>query len=249
MPEPRHADRVPAYQRVADELRAEIVAGTVPPGSRLESEARLGERFGVSRSSVREALRILSSERLIDTTRGATGGSTVQSLVPGDVAAVLRTGIAALANARGASTDEMDEVRELLEVTGAWLAAQRRTPIDLDGLRSSVPTDPQTMSIAEQRAMNLEFHFRILAATGNRMLHVFGEPLAAVIYERFRGKEHDRAYFDRMVADHRAILGAIESRDAAAARRSMSRHLLHVRAEAAPGSVRLLLEGLAFEPD
>jgi GntR family transcriptional regulator, transcriptional repressor for pyruvate dehydrogenase complex len=241
------SERAPAYRRVADALRTEIQRGLAPPGHRLESEARLSERFGVSRSSIREALRILASERLIDTTRGSTGGSTVQRIAPRDVADVLRMNIAALVNAEGCTTDEMDEVRELLEVTGAWLAAQRRTPIDLDALRSSIPADPARAPLERQRELNRAFHFRILAATGNRLLHVFGEPLADVIYERFRGRQHDRRYFAQMADDHRAILASIEARDAAAARQAMSEHLLHVRAAGAAGRPRLLLEGLAFD--
>jgi GntR family transcriptional repressor for pyruvate dehydrogenase complex len=240
-------DSVPAYRRVADALRAEIIAGVIPPGERLPSEARLSERFGVSRGSIREALRILASERLIDTTRGATGGSTVQRLEPRDVVAQLRTSIGALVTANGCSTDEMDEVRELLEVTAAFLAAQRRSPIDLGRMRSSIPSSAQAVPIDVQRGMNLEFHYAILAATGNRLLHVFGEPVSDVIYERFRGKDHDLAYFDRMLDDHRAILAAIEGRDRLAARRAMSSHLLHIRAGTATGQPALLLDGLAFD--
>jgi len=241
------SDSIPAYRRVADELRDEIMAGVVPPGGRLASEARLSERFRVGRSSIREALSVLASERLIDTTRGATGGSTVQRLEPRDVVAQLRTSIGALVSANGCSTDEMDEVRELLEVTGAFLAAQRRTPIDLDRMRSSVPRDAHAVPIDVQRSMNLDFHYAILAATGNRLLHVFGEPVSDVIYERFRGKDHDLAYFDRMIDDHRTILGAIEGRDRLGARRAMSDHLLHIRAGSTDRQPSLLLEGLAFD--
>lgn len=60
MPRKVASDSVPAYRRVADELRRDIMSGAVAPGGRLASEARLAERFGVSRSSIREALRILA---------------------------------------------------------------------------------------------------------------------------------------------------------------------------------------------
>ncbi len=240
--------RDPAYLRVADALRADIVSGAVQPGERLPSEARLAERFAVSRSSVREALRTLASERLIATTRGATGGSTVQRLEPRHVSAMLGANIAALANAQGCTTEEMDEVRELLEVTGAWLAALRRTPIDLAALHASVPADPASVPIETQRAMNLDFHQRILAATGNRLLTVFAEPVADVVYQRFRGQDYDPDYFARMSADHRAILAAIEDRDQVGARRAMATHLRHTRART-ERSPRLLLSGLAFEDE
>lgn len=162
--------------------------------------------------------------------------------------AQLRTSIGALVSANGCSNDEMDEVRELLEVTGAFLAAQRRTPMDLDRMRSSIPADARSVPIDIQRAMNLEFHYSILAATGNRLLHVFGEPVSDVIYARFRGKDHGLAYFGRMLDDHRAILAAIEGRDRGAARRAMASHLLHIRAGTTTGQPVLLLDGLAFDP-
>ncbi len=240
--------RDPAYLRVADALRAEILSGAAPPGARLPSESRLADRFGVSRSSVREALRTLASERLIATTRGATGGSIVQRLEPRHVSAMLRSNIAALANAQGCTTEEMDEVRELLEVTGAWLAALRRSPMDLAALRVSIPTEPSSVPIETQRAMNLDFHQRILAATGNRLLTVFAEPVADVVYERFRGQEYDPDYFARMSEDHRTILAAIEDRDQVGARRAMAAHLRHSRARS-DRSPRLLLAGLVFEDE
>ena len=72
-----HSVRAPAYQTLADDLRAQIVAGRLRPGERLPTEPQLCARFGLSRSTVREALRLLASQHLIVTTRGVTGGSFV----------------------------------------------------------------------------------------------------------------------------------------------------------------------------
>ena len=64
----------PAYRQVADELRTQILAGALPAGTRLPNEAELGRAFGVSRSTAREALRVLSSQHLVETHRGVQGG-------------------------------------------------------------------------------------------------------------------------------------------------------------------------------
>ena len=78
-PDPSAALRVnrvqPAYQQVADQLRDRILDGSVAAGDRLPTEVELSEIFGVSRSTVREALRVLASRGLIRTTRGTTGGT------------------------------------------------------------------------------------------------------------------------------------------------------------------------------
>ena len=69
--------RAPAYRLLADDLRAQITSGRLVPGDRLPTEPQLCQRSGVSRSTVREALRLLASQHLIVTTRGVSGGSFV----------------------------------------------------------------------------------------------------------------------------------------------------------------------------
>jgi DNA-binding transcriptional MocR family regulator len=75
----------PAYRQVADELRSQIMRGALAPGERLPSEAELSRAFGVSRSTVREALRSLTSQHLIETLRGVQGGSFVAAPDPARV--------------------------------------------------------------------------------------------------------------------------------------------------------------------
>src|SRR5436309_7846070 len=69
--------RALAYQQLADDLREQITSGQLRPGQRLPTEPELCLRTGVSRSTVREALRLLTSQHLIVTTRGVSGGSYV----------------------------------------------------------------------------------------------------------------------------------------------------------------------------
>src|SRR3954468_11719481 len=83
----------PAYQQVADQLRALIISGELVAGDRLPPEGELGASFGVSRSTVREALRSLASQGLIETTRGTTGGTFVTRIKPAAVTSYLETSI------------------------------------------------------------------------------------------------------------------------------------------------------------
>lgn len=73
------AKSVPAYAVLAGHLRSRILSGELQPGERLPGEAELTAEFGVGRSTIREALRSLASQNLIETTRGVTGGASVMN--------------------------------------------------------------------------------------------------------------------------------------------------------------------------
>ncbi|HEY3480196.1 MAG TPA: GntR family transcriptional regulator, partial [Streptomyces sp.] len=77
---------MPAYQLLSDALRARIITGELKPGEKLPVEPDLSTQYGVSRSTVREALRLLASQNLIITTRGVAGGSFVAYPKPQQVA-------------------------------------------------------------------------------------------------------------------------------------------------------------------
>ena len=80
---------MPAYQVLADALRAKILAGELEPGRKLPIEPELSAQYGVSRSTVREALRVLASQNLIATTRGVSGGSFVAPPNPEQISGYL----------------------------------------------------------------------------------------------------------------------------------------------------------------
>src|SRR5256885_5687041 len=130
--------RSPAYQQLADELREQITSGRLRPGQRLPTEPELCLRTGVSRSTVREALRLLSSQHLIVTTRGVTGGSYVARPTAASLADSLGSGVLLLLSSPTVGLTDLLEVREMLEVPGVALAAQRRTPEDLAALAATM---------------------------------------------------------------------------------------------------------------
>ena len=214
-----------AYTEIADRLRTAILSGELPSGYRLPTEAVLGERFGVGRSTIREALRLLTSQGLITTSRGLGGGSSVAQLNHGDVARMLGVGIQMLAQSEGCSIPEMFEARELLEITAARLAALRRSPAHLELLRKAVPVDFETMPNRELFLLNKAFHYGVLDATGNRLLHVLAEPVFGIVEGWYQPADMASSFWDAVMSDHRNILKAIHSRDADAAGEQMRRHL------------------------
>src|SRR5690606_9000843 len=98
----------PAYRLLADALRAQILAADFEPGDRLPAESELCELYGVSRSTVREALRALATERLLVTRRGVLGGSFVASPGPGDIADLVQSSLALLTSVDAVSVDSLN---------------------------------------------------------------------------------------------------------------------------------------------
>ena len=224
MPGPRVA-----YLEVANTLRDQILAGELSAGDRLPTEAELCEHFGVSRSTIREALRMLSSQRLVATRRGVGGGSSVAQIRHDDVTDMLRDSIELLALTEGATVAELIEARELLEVPAARLAAARRSEKQLERLRASLPGSLETVDLGRIFEVNRSFHDILLEASGNRLLRVVTEPLFSVMQTRFLRDRAGVAFWQRVMREHATILEAVEQRDAERAGREMENHLVHLR--------------------
>jgi DNA-binding FadR family transcriptional regulator len=223
--------RLPAYQLLADELRDQITSGQLQPGERLPTEPELCARTGVSRSTVREALRLLSSQHLIVTTRGVSGGSYVAKPDAATLADSLSRGVSLLVSATPVGLSSLLEVRELVEVPMAGLVARRRTEADLAALgrtmfhpvRDDLPT-----KLAAQRA----FHEAMAAATGNPVLELLARPLYSIANETEIVELAAVSLWRAVDADHRAILRAVVAGDAAAAERAARVHAANLRANA-----------------
>ncbi len=219
--------QAPAYQLLADVLKADIASGRLRPGQRLPAEPELGQQIGVSRSTVREALRLLSSQHLIVTTRGVTGGSFVAQPDAGKLAEPLSTGLAMLRSSAVVSLDHLLEMRRTLEIPAAELAAGRRTADHLDALRAAL-FDPATSAPADMVAAHREFHSVIAAATGNALFELLSRPL----YQLSNAEDLDRVapagYWVRIDADHREILAHLGAGDGRAAAAASGRHLDYI---------------------
>lgn len=219
-----------SYLAVAETLRDMTLDGTFEIGHRLPSESELCDTFGVSRTTLREALRILSTENLITTKRGVHGGSVIAALTPELLAGSLRTSINHLVVSQNCTAAELVDTRELLEVPAARRAAERRTDAHLDVLRRNrAGAEPGPADPADEMGSYLRFHTTILDAAGNRLARALAEPVYAVLQVRCLGDQTDDELTADTIADHDLILEAIEQHDATAAADRMAAHLDHVR--------------------
>jgi len=220
---------VKQYELVAERLRQRVVHGELQPGERLPNEAVLATDFGVSRATVREALRVLATQSLIRTSKGAGGGSYVTLPSVGGVSDYVQSSISLLADADDVTLEELLEARELLEVPAARLAAERRTEEELERLRDAIPDEPLRLGTQRQFVYNQDFHLAVIDGCRNALLAIAAQPVFAVL-QRNLARSKLGAQFHRTINEHhRAIAAAIEAGDADAAGGEMYDHLEYLR--------------------
>ncbi len=207
-----------------EKIKTMIVAGDLRPGDRLPREADLADRLGLSRNSLREAVKALSLIRVLDVRHG--DGTYVTSLT----SAHLLDALSFMVDLhRDDSVLQFFEVRRLLEPGVAALAAARISPEQLANLRLLTSDLSPTADVDELVTNDLRFHRGIAEATGNAVVcslldGVSGATQRARIW---RGVTQAGAV-ERTLAEHTAILDALEQGDAEAARAWMTAHIAGV---------------------
>jgi GntR family transcriptional repressor for pyruvate dehydrogenase complex len=209
-----------AAEHVVAHVRAMIERGALRPGQRLASERDLALEVGVSRTSVRAALRGMAAMGVVQTRRGA--GTFITAGPPTLMSEPLRL----VASLHGLGLGGLWEVRRVLEAGTASLAAERATAEQIATISDEVTGmyaalhDPQMFL-----DYDLRFHRSVAAAANNPMLGAIIEAVAALFFEQRRATI-ERARNLRESADmHRKIYQAIRARDAAAARVAMDEHV------------------------
>lgn len=219
----------PAYQQVADQLRELILTGSLATGDRLPTEAELATNFGVSRSTVREALRVLASQGLITTLRGTTGGTFVARVRADQVSQYLETSIGLMTGGDEISVADMLEARETLEVPVARLAAERREQRHLDAMRTALEREVSSRGRGVKFQEHRNFHTVIAEAAGNGLLVMMTEPVFRVLQSRFLNPVVPQDFWAQVDCDHEDILSAIERGDGEASAQAMKEHLCRLR--------------------
>lgn len=218
-------ERRKVYELVAERLLADIAERRLLPGDQLPPERTLAEAYRVGRSSVREALRILESKGLI---RSAAHG-TFRVAEYGNP---LNQSLALLLSMHDGDLRELYEVRKIIEVEAAGLAAARRTEEDLARMRAAVEEMLSGLGSRERYiGADLEFHLAVARATGNRIAWHMMNAVRDVMRRALSSVFSIPGSPERSADQHRQILEAIEARQPEAARQRMREHLLRVEGE------------------
>lgn len=215
---------LPAYMQVAEQLKEKIHSGELEAGTRLPVENDLAASFGVSRSTTREALRVLASQNLIVTSRGVGGGSWVAHPSTDQVADYLTATFGLLLGSDELDADNLLEARRLLEAPGARLAALRRTDEHLDSLQASLH-QAESLDTGESFEPNRCFHLTILEAAHNPLLGVMARPIFTVLNNRFTRKAASPEFWAQVHEEHLHIHQAILDGDGDEAELAMIKHL------------------------
>jgi GntR family transcriptional regulator, transcriptional repressor for pyruvate dehydrogenase complex len=212
------------YETVASDLQARIMSGELKPGDRLPAEPVLCAQYGLGRSTMREALRFLASRDLIVTTRGTQGGSFVTQADPALISRQMQTGIGRLTSHSDISAENLLEVRRLIEVPAAGLAAARRTLDDLSGLLNSLQIASTRDSVAILES-NRSVHRMILSAAHNPMLEIVAMPIFEVLGTQFRRDQASAKFWEKVHSDHQEMVEAIAAGDSVSAEALAAEHL------------------------
>jgi DNA-binding FadR family transcriptional regulator len=208
---------------IIDQIRLLIRQGQLRPGDRLPAERDLCERFGVSRVTVREALRVLESSGLVHVRVGARGGAFVTAPTSGR----LGEGIADLISLSAMSAADVTEARQVLEIGIVPFVCDRATDQDLDELTDICQRAKQALARSEySMTLSAEFHIRVARATHN--------PALVMLVESFRGpllmsleeaQERAPKMGRRGVREHEEFVAAVRARDVQHATAVMEKHL------------------------
>jgi GntR family transcriptional repressor for pyruvate dehydrogenase complex len=221
-PAPHPVERRKVYELISEHMASQISERALKPGDALPTERDLAESYRVGRSSVREALRMLESKGLIK----PSGNGAFAVAEYGNP---LSHSLNFLLTLEEVSLLEIYEVRKILEVEAAGLAASRRTDRDLAHMSAAI--DEMIAGLSSQERYieaDLQFHLAVATATGNRIASRMMDAIRDLLHRALASIYHIPGSPQRSIAQHREILEAIASADAEAARARMREHLLRV---------------------
>jgi len=218
-------DRSHLYERVAAELREAIFSGSLRPGAPLPTERELTASFGVSRATVRDALRALKSEGLV-----CSNGT--RTVVAEGTADPLMQALTNLVQLNRLDLRDLRELRVVLELAVVRLAAQRGDETTLAPVREALAT--MRANIGDHRVVeeaDVRFHVELAKASGNGALHLvmlaLRELMGGHLLEYLATIDEPEAeqLTTTLAAEHEEILRAVEERDGVRAARLALDHL------------------------
>jgi DNA-binding FadR family transcriptional regulator len=227
--------RRPVYLQVTEQIREAILGGTLRAGEVLPAERELCERFGVSRTSVREALRALQAQGLVVAAganaplRVAGAEAYSSDTVRASLTHLLRLGRVPLA--------DLVELRVALETAVAEAAARRLPRPDLSAADAEVAAmHAAGLDVEAFEEADVRFHLALAVASGNRALELVmiavRDSVASHLLAALRALDDPAATLDRLRAEHAGLVAAIGARDAEGAAELMRDHILGLYQEA-----------------
>lgn len=212
------------YERIVEQIQARILNGELEAGHQLPTERELAEQFGVSRTAVREAMKALAQSGLIEVRPGR--GTFVIDGAPRamkqSLGLVVRIG-------QAVGYADLIEIREMLEVEIAGLAARRATEEHIAAMQDAVAAMDSAMDDADAFCeADLDFHLALAQGTQNALIPMLIDPVVDLLrWQRMR--IYARGGAARGQYGHKRILDAVVRHDPEAACEAMRAHLKQAR--------------------
>lgn len=226
-----NAPKRKTYELIVEKIELFFIEENMAPGERLPSERELSSRFGVSRTSVREALKALQMAGSVEIKHG--GGSYIKTT---EVAMLGRQLGSLIEKTESHLVREMLELRRALEVESASLAAQRAGPENLQGMHDALRQMQDSVNDAESGVQaDVNFHMQIVRASQNSLLIQMVETLANRLEDTIRATRRHRftdasRHIDTYT-EHDEIYQAIAAQDQRRAKHLMEQHIDRIMLE------------------
>src|SRR5260370_3312780 len=215
-------------ESVANQIRQAIFSGQLEPGHKLPPEREMAEQFETSRVALREALRSLEQEGMIEIKRGSGGGAFVADF--DNALRALTDSLNTVVKLGQAKSGHLTEVRSMLDPVMARTAAGRATDDDLQALQAIVEAQEEELrSGALSRKYDMEFHRLIANACHNPVLSIVVTAINDAIRDAIYRSKLSREMREQVVGYHRKLFEAIAARDPERAGRIMEEHLVAVQ--------------------
>lgn len=207
------------YEQVADLLEREIISAH-EDGERLPSEQALAERYGVSRTIVREAFKLLKERGLIDSRTGS--GAYVTRPEAQNLSDVM----ARIIRCDGIDIPSIYDVREILECAAVRRAVENATGEQLKAMEATLQQlNDRSLSVERRRDLDFNFHYLIAEASGNPLLVLLVETMSNIFKDNIVSGIFLEGGIDDAIVRHGRIIDALNERDAEKANRAMREHL------------------------
>lgn len=216
-----------AYELIVEQIEAAIFGGTLAPGDRLPSERTLMTQFNVSRSTIREALRVLQSDGLVQSRPGDPNGPVV---LPFSTTA-LHKSMSSLVRADTVGLAELLQFRIMIEGSANQLAARFRTNAQLAAMKAALVQMESSIGSGQEAFAHADiaFHDLIAQAAGNKLLQVANEVVRTVVLQLIERKitqaEDRPAQMMDSCRRHALVLDAVRQQDPVLACTLARRHI------------------------
>lgn len=238
-----------AYRRMVDDIEARIAAGELRAGDRLPSERELVERYGIARSSVREALRVLESLELVRSAPRDPRGPLVLPIT----AAPIRRSLGLLTSSKTISLPQLVQLRMVIDASTNLMAALRRTPEHLVALERNMARMRGLLhhSYAAFSLADLEFHEILADAAGHELVRLYGEAVREAVLDLIQqtilDADDQEAHQLRSIRHHSAVFDAVSAGDGLAASRLARESLYQYYADHVGPEDREIMSALVRE--